>query len=102
MLGLRAGGEGMGWLTRGGAQGPDPQDLEAGALLAPPGHHWSRDELERGGGLEGAARISGRFSAGLEDDEVSKGFGFFQRTFRLFYEDCFVIFSFQRRSKALH
>ncbi|XP_039772139.1 uncharacterized protein LOC120640375, partial [Panicum virgatum] len=25
-----------------GAQGPDPQDLEAGALLAPPSHHWRR------------------------------------------------------------
>lgn len=100
-LGIRGGGEGMGLLTCGGAQCPDPQDLEAGALLAPPGHHWSRDDLERGGGLEGAARISGRFSACLEDDEISKGFGFFQSiiTFRLFYEDCFVIFSFHGRSE---
>ncbi|XP_062186055.1 uncharacterized protein LOC133889619 [Phragmites australis] len=33
----------------GGAQGPDPQDLETGALLAPPGHHWrSGSSLKRG------------------------------------------------------
>ncbi|KAF0890934.1 hypothetical protein E2562_005061 [Oryza meyeriana var. granulata] len=31
----------MGLFTSSGSQGPDPQDLEAGALLAPSGHHWS-------------------------------------------------------------
>jgi hypothetical protein len=64
------GKEGMGSLTRGGAQGPDPQDLEAGALLVPPGHHWSRRD-----DLEGAARIFGLETGG---HEAERGFGIFQ------------------------
>ena len=39
--------------TCGGAQGPDPQDLEAGALLAPPSHHRrSGGSLQSGGRAE--------------------------------------------------
>ena len=37
--------------TCGGAQGPDPQDLEAGALLAPPSHH-----RRSGGSLQSGER----------------------------------------------
>jgi hypothetical protein len=66
---------GMGSLTRGGAQGPDPQDLEAGALLVPPGHHWSRDDLN----LEEAARIFGLlFGLETRGHEAERGFGIFQ------------------------
>jgi hypothetical protein len=45
-------------ITCGGAQGPDPQDLETGALLAPPGHHW------RSGGCLQSGRRVGDFSPG--------------------------------------
>jgi hypothetical protein len=37
---IRQKGEMMELITCSGAQGPDPQDLEAGALLAPSGYHW--------------------------------------------------------------
>jgi hypothetical protein len=53
-------------ITCGGAQGPDPQDLEARALLAPHRHHWKREEGRRrlseghGAGIRRAAPAAWR------------------------------------------
>ena len=88
----------MGSLTRGGAQGPDPQDLETGALLVPPGHHWSRDDLEvrerRGFRADSLLTALG----GLERRRTKEAKGglwvFSESCFRVFFFN--VIFGFPR------